>query len=115
LRVSCRLRPSSCWLSRHEERLELRDHDGFERCVRYKATSFLALHLFLRGCERQLVNPVIALAIARQPWGSLLDLIIDNTFQNGRTSAVVIRNRVKPAASLRRFAMPPKAEVSSEH
>ena len=51
-------------MSRHVGRLDLRDHDGFERCVGYKATSFRALHLFLRGCERQLVNPVIALAIA---------------------------------------------------
>jgi hypothetical protein len=51
-------------MSRHVERLDLRDHDGFERCVGYKATAFRALHLFLRGCERQLVNPVIALAIA---------------------------------------------------
>jgi hypothetical protein len=45
-------------------RLELRDHDGFEKRVGYKATSFRALHHFLRGCERQLVNPVIVLAIA---------------------------------------------------
>jgi hypothetical protein len=74
MRVPCRLRPSSCWMSRHVERLDLRDHDGFERCVRHKATSFRALHLFLRGCERQSVNPVIASAIAHQPRGSLLDL-----------------------------------------
>jgi hypothetical protein len=53
------------------ERLDLRDHDGFERCVRHKATLFRALHLFLKGCERQLVNPVIALAIVHQPWGQL--------------------------------------------
>ena len=49
-------------MSRHVERLDLHD-DGFERCV-YEATSFRALHLFLRGCERQLINPVIALAMA---------------------------------------------------
>ena len=61
-------------MSRHVERLDLRDHDGFEKRVGYKATSFRALHHFLRGCERQLVNPVIALAIAHQPWGSVLDL-----------------------------------------
>lgn len=61
-------------MSRHVERLDLRDHDGFETCVRHKATSFRALHLFLKGCERQLVNPVIALAIVHQPLGSLLDL-----------------------------------------
>jgi hypothetical protein len=51
-------------MSRHAGRLDLRDHDGFETCVRHKATSFRALHLFLRDCERQLVHPVIALAIA---------------------------------------------------
>ena len=51
-------------MSRHLERLDLRDHDVFEMCVGYKATSFRALQFFLRGCERQLVNPVIALAIA---------------------------------------------------
>jgi hypothetical protein len=61
-------------MSRHVERLDLRDHDGFKRCVPHKATSFRALHLFLKGCERQLVNPVIALAIVHQPLGSLLDL-----------------------------------------
>jgi hypothetical protein len=49
-------------MSRHVERLDLRDHDGFERCVRHKATSFRVLHLDLRGCEQQLVNPVIASA-----------------------------------------------------
>jgi hypothetical protein len=37
----------SCWMSRHAERLDLRDHDRFESCVGYKATSFCALHLFL--------------------------------------------------------------------
>jgi len=45
-------------MSRHAGRLDLRDHDVFETCVRHKATSFRALHLFLRGCERRLVNPV---------------------------------------------------------
>ena len=64
-------------MSRHLERLDLRDHDGFERCVRHKATSFRALHLFLRGCERQLVNPVIALAIAHPA----------DQLKSGRTSA----------------------------
>jgi hypothetical protein len=51
-------------MSRHVERLDLRDDDGFERCAPHKATSFRALHLVLRGCERQLINPVIALAMA---------------------------------------------------
>jgi hypothetical protein len=61
-------------MSRNVKRLDLRDHDGFERWVHHSATSFRALHLILRGCERQSVNPVIALEIAHQPWGSLLDL-----------------------------------------
>jgi len=77
LRVPCRFGPSSCWMSRYVERLDLHNHDGFERCVRRKATSFRALHLFLRGCSLrgcELVNPIIALAIAHQRWGSLLDL-----------------------------------------
>ena len=51
-------------MSRDVDRLDLCDHDCFERCVGYKATSFRALHFFLSGCERQLVNHVIALAIA---------------------------------------------------
>jgi hypothetical protein len=67
-------------------RLDLRGHGGFERNVRHKATSFRALHLFLRGCERQLVNPVIALAIAHQPWGSLLDLCREPSIILSRTA-----------------------------
>jgi hypothetical protein len=63
-------------MSRHVERLDLRDRDGFEKCVGYKATSCRALHLFLRSCERQLVNPVIALAIAH----------LDDQLKSGWTS-----------------------------
>ena len=75
-------------MSRHVERLDLRYHEGFERCVGYKATSFRALHLFSRSYERQLVNPIIALAIAHQRWSSLLDLNHRLYFLNRRTSAV---------------------------
>jgi hypothetical protein len=78
-------------MSRHVERLDLRDHDGFERCVGYKATSFRALHLFLRGCERQLLNPVIVAHPADQ-------------LKSGRTSAPRLPQAVQVKRPSLRFS-----------